>query len=92
MPHVSISTSRFLQLFYFLFRFDGESYQSAGSSAYSHDFTYGLANYGGKALTTGCLSSLSCRVKTELMDMNTLTWSIGPDYPFTIGVSTTYYT
>ena len=24
-----------------------------------------------------------CGVKTELMDMNTLTWSAGPDYPFT---------
>ena len=85
MPHVSISAKRFLQLFYliFFFRFDGESYQSAGSSAYSHRLTYGLSNYRGRALTTGCYGSSTCRVKTELMDMNTLTWSIGPDYPFT---------
>ena len=84
MPHVSISAKRFLQLFYliFFFRFDGEFYQSAGTSAYSHRYTYGLANYRGRALTTGC-SGDSCGVKTELMDMNTLTWSIGPDYPFT---------
>ena len=46
-----------------------------------------MANYLGKALTTGCNGdSLSddrlCGVKTELMDMNTLTWSAGPDYPF----------
>ena len=82
MPHVSISAKQFLQYLIFFFRFDGETYQSAGSSAYSHKRTYGLANYRGRALTTGCYSS-SCGVKTELMDMNTLRWSIGPDYPFT---------
>jgi len=65
------------------FRFDGESYQSAGSSAYHHLFTNGLANYRKKALTTGCYGNPKCGVKTELMDMNTLTWSIGPDYPLT---------
>ena len=97
MPYVSISAKLFLQLFYliFFFRFDGVSYQSAGTSAYSHRLTYGLSNYRGRALTTGCSdavsNAVSCSVKTELMDMNTLTWSIGPDYPFTIGVSTTYY-
>ena len=64
--------------------FDGRSYQSAGSSVYSHRHTYGLANYRGKALTTGCDGPLvACRVKTELMDIKTLTWSAGPDYPFT---------
>ena len=63
----------------FLFRFDGEQFQSAGSSQYSHGFTLGMANYMGKALTTGCNSG-SCSVKTELMDMSTLQWSPGPDY------------
>ena len=77
----------FFSLNFFL-SFDGETYQSAGSSVYSHKTTYGMANYLGKALTTGCNGdSLSddrlCGVKTELMDMNTLTWSAGPDYPFT---------
>ena len=65
--------------------FDGESNQSAiiQSSEYSHRETYGMANYLGKALTTGCNNASStCGVKTELMDMNTLTWSAGPDYPF----------
>ena len=61
--------------------FDGESYQSAGSSEYSHRYTFGMANYRGKALTTGCKWG-SCAVKTELMDMSTLTWSAGPNYPF----------
>ena len=68
-------------------RFDGESYRRAGSSAYSHKSTYGMANYLSQALTTGCnyasdasLIEKRCSVKTELMDMNTLTWSTGPDY------------
>ena len=64
--------------------FDGEIYQSAGSTAYSHTETWRIANYRGKALTTGCDEQTSdCVIKTELMDMNTLTWSSGPDYPFT---------
>ena len=64
------------------FSFDGESYQSAASSEYSHRQTLGIANYLGKALSTGCDSNW-CGMKTELMDMNTLTWSAGPDFPFT---------
>ena len=60
--------------------FDGQSYQSTGLSEYSHGATYGIANYRGKALTTGCYFK-SCGLKTELMDMTTLTWSAGPDYP-----------
>ena len=64
-------------------RFDGQSYQSAGLSEYSHQSSYGMANYRGKALTTGCFGDLRsiCDLKTELMDMATLTWSAGPDYP-----------
>ena len=89
MPHVSISAKPLVILFNLFLSFNGESYQSAGSSEYSHKRTYGMANYRGKALTTGCYSGCyiscygSCAVKTELMDMNTLTWSAGPDYPFT---------
>ena len=64
-----------------MFRFDGEFTQPAGSSKYSHQYTLGMGNYMGQALTTGCWSG-SCAVKTELMDMTTLTWSDGPDYPF----------
>lgn len=66
----------------FFSSFDGDVYRSVGSSSYAHQYTYGLANYKGKAFTTGCFFSSSCAVKTELMDMNTLTWSPGPDYPF----------
>ena len=80
MPHVSISAKPLVILLKLFLSFDGQSYQSAGSSAYSHAYTYGMANYRGKALTTGC-SSGSCGLKTELMDMDDLTWSAGPDYP-----------
>ena len=81
MPHVSL-----LQLVNvkckFNFSFDGEFFHSAGSSKYSHRYTLGMANYKGKALTTGCNENTGCGVKTELMDMNTLTWSDGLDFPF----------
>ena len=76
-----------LNSYIFYFRFDGQSYQSAGTSTYHHQ-NAGMANYLGKAITTGCWASNpslggNCRVKTELMDMDTLTWSGGPDYPYT---------
>ena len=63
--------------------FDGNLYKSAGTSSYSHYGTNGMANYKGKALITGCAFLSNCHVKTELMDMDTLEWSVGPDYPFT---------
>ena len=84
MPYVSNGEKTFIILLNFVLRFDGESYQTVASSEYHHRNTLGLANYRGKALTTGCADhSLGCGLKTELMDMNTLTWSPGPDYPFT---------
>ena len=75
-----------LTSFIFYSRFDGESYQAAGTSTYHHQ-NAGLANYLGKAFTTGCWASNpslggNCHYKTELMDMDTLTWSSGPDYPY----------
>ena len=71
--------------------FDGQKYESVASSKHWHLRTGGLANYQGKALTTGCYpdrwdsrhGSLKCNVTTELFDMETLTWSEGPDFPFT---------
>ena len=80
MPHVSISTKPFVILLNLFLSFDGQSYQSAGYSVYSHRETIGMANYREKALTTGC-SAGSCALKTELMDMDDLSWSAGPDYP-----------
>ena len=51
-----------------------------------------IANYKGKALTTGCqsynkyngLGKWACGVKTELMDMHSLEWSEGPEFPWGI--------
>ena len=70
-----------------MFRFDGENFHVAGSSKFSHRYTLGMGNYKNKALTTGCFGS-SCNVKTELMNMETLQWSNGPDYPYAPLVNT----
>ena len=42
-----------------------------------------MTNYIGKALTTGCNDHSECYVKTELMDMNTISWQNGQGYSFT---------
>ena len=87
MPHVSLKVPvKQVPIQYDLFcSFDGKVFQSAGSTSYSHSSAVGMANYKGKALVTGCSGldgSSTCYVKTELMDMNSLKWSNGPDYPF----------
>ena len=65
------------------FSFDGVYYQSVENSKYSHVFTLGLANYRGNGLTTGCgLNYAECSFETEILDMTTLKWSDGPEYPF----------
>ena len=65
-----------------MFRFNGQYFETAGSSKFGHGYTDGMGNYKNMALTTGCSDSTSCFVKTELMNMETLEWSNGPDYPF----------
>ena len=63
--------------------FDGENYVEVEVSKYSHDRTFGLGNYRGKAFTTGCrYEGCTSYVATELLDMTTMKWSDGPDYPF----------
>ena len=53
------------------------------SSKYKHRLTFGLGNYKGKAIITGCTDkNAACSFKTELFDMNTMEWSDGPDFPF----------
>ena len=75
------------------FSFDGKAYQETETSKYSHRNTFGLGKYDGKALTTGCYSTTAgCSFKTELMDMATLTWSDGPEYPFGSGYIAFYST
>ena len=53
----------------------------ASESNFDHRHTVGLGNYMGKAFVTGC-DGQECGFKTEFMDMATLEWSNGPDYPF----------
>ena len=62
--------------------FNRENYAAIEISKFSHRYTYGLGNYRDKAFTTGCRGSSSCKVATEMLDMTTLTWTDGPDYPF----------
>ena len=78
MPYVSYMNSISSQSVFF--RFDGDKFDTAGSSKFSHYYTLGLAYYNGKALTTGCDDNSGCSIKTEIMDMSTLEWSNGPDY------------
>ena len=66
-----------------IFSFDGENYVQVEDSKYSHDRTFGLGNYRGKAFTTGCHAyGCTSKVATELLDMTTMKWSDGPNYPF----------
>ena len=65
--------------------FDGQYFDATGSSSFSHRRTTGLGNYHGKAFTTGCEmyeEYEECGPKTEMMNMSTLRWESGPDYPF----------
>ena len=66
---------------YFYFRFDGENFENASPSKCDHELTYGLANYRGKALTTGSYNA-GCSVRTEIYDFETNQWSNGADYPY----------
>ena len=67
------------------------------SSNYNHHETFGLGNYRGNALTTGCSpkaikwssehgSYVSdqdvCHKKTEIFDLKEMRWYDAPDYPF----------
>ena len=51
-------------------------------SKYSHRWTFGLANYQGQALTTGCYDDSSCSIKTEIMNMKKLEWADAADFPY----------
>ena len=60
--------------------FDGENFQKLAPSKCDHDFTYGLANYKGLALTTGSNKNSSCHVHTELYNFKTNQWTDAPDF------------
>ena len=72
--------------------FDWGGFELAGWSQYPHIETFGLGNYRGNALTTGCSPNApdfdDCSRRTEIFDMTDMTWrnfwnNPGvPDYPF----------
>ena len=77
------SGTQFLQIL-FIESFDGKDFNIIPQSKYNHDDTRGLGSYQGKAFVTGCSNSkLGCERKTEILDLQTQTWSDGDDYPFT---------
>ena len=82
MPSVSEISHVDLNSLYFVFRFDGKDFENVPSSKCDHEETYGLANYRGKALTTGSWFNSGCYVRTELYDFKTNRWNDAPDYPF----------
>ena len=80
MPHVraQYNYSNFVSIS----SFDGENYVRVEDSKYFHFETLGLGNYRGKAFTTGCHSTIcTSHVATEILDMVTMKWSNGPNYP-----------
>ena len=71
------------QFLYSLLSFDGEKFDDTGRSQYWHGRQQ-ISNYRGKAFVTSCAYATyrdSCNRKTELLDMESLTWSEGAEFP-----------
>ena len=66
----------------FFFRYDGKTFETTANAKCQHDSTLGLANYRGKALTTGSRYSFACGNKTEIYDFESNQWDNAPEYPF----------
>ena len=64
------------------FSFDGTSFEETASSKVSHRETFGMGNYKGQALVTGCGTGGACGLRTEIMDMDKMRWSDEDDYPY----------
>jgi len=62
--------------------FDGTSFEETASSKVSHRETFGMGNYKGQALVTGCGTGGACGLRTEIMDMDKMRWSDEDDYPY----------
>ena len=68
-----------------MFRFDGTDFTDIAPAGCGHYFTYGLAVYGNKALTTGTFlgpSATQCGARTETYDFQADAWTDEADYPF----------
>ena len=65
--------------------FDGENFVNTARSRYGHGKQQ-IDNYRGKAFVTSCNwfgtgEEPHCNRKTELLDMESLTWSNGAEFP-----------
>ena len=73
-----------LQFFQFTYlSFDGDNFEDIDSSQYWH-LKQEIGNYRGKAFVTSCAYAEYrdfCSRKTELLDMESLTWSEGAEFP-----------
>ena len=67
-------------MIYFL-SFDGDKFETVGSSKCDHDYTYGMANYRESPMTTGSYFNSHCYVKTEIYNFESKQWNDAPDYP-----------
>ena len=83
IQHTTTSTYWVFNDFKILIRFDGSSFEEASPSKVSHQDTLGMANYLGKALTTGCYTGGACAARTEILDLSTQRWTDAQDYPYT---------
>ena len=65
--------------------YDGSNFKKIEESKYSHERISGLSNYQGQAFITGCSTCCVCSLKTEILNLQTMTWSDADDYPYTSG-------
>ena len=93
LPYVSLanqnSNYKLQAVYHINTSFNGVEFKLMPKSFYSHADTFGLGNYRGNGFTTGCSPSGSdwkqSNRKTEIFDMENLTWYNvldAPDYPF----------
>ena len=76
-----LSHLKVLLVYFKKFSFDGNTYQTMADSKYEHDHNP-LGIYQGQAFITGCGYS-RCARYTEILDMNTMIWYNGRDFPQT---------
>ena len=59
--------------------FDGMNFESGPATKYRHEMTTGIALYKGQPFVTG---SIFTNAHTEILDLNSLSWTDAEDYPF----------
>ena len=82
IEHAIRKFNTFLTFLKLKFRFDGQLVQTVQSTSGYHSEIYHLASYRGQPLTTGSFSHSSSYKRTEIMNLESGEWTIGPYYPF----------